>query len=277
MTGTADPDRDDRGYLMTQQYRDGRNLDARIALHERFGEQPEPWHPWLLARARRALPRATARVLDLGCGTGRLWSATSWRVPSAWRITLADLSAGMLAEARAAAEAAGVRIERAAQADAANLPFADGAFDLVLANHMLYHVPNGDRPRAVAEIRRVLSPGGALVAATNGRAHMDELIALVRTTSGREDVGSTLSGDSFLLETARDQLASSFPNVAIERYPSTLVVDEVEPLVSYALSVGTWAEALAGREDRLREAVAAQIAANGAVRITKDSGVAVGT
>jgi ubiquinone/menaquinone biosynthesis C-methylase UbiE len=58
-------------------------------------------------------------------------------------------------------------------ADAAWIPLADGSMDAVIANHMLYHV--SDRRRALAEIHRLLRPGGRLYATTNGLGHMAEL------------------------------------------------------------------------------------------------------
>lgn len=64
-----------------------------------------------------------------------------------------------------------------AVADAQALPFADATFDAVIANHMLYHIP--DLPRALAEIRRVLKPAGRFYASTIGREHMHELDELI--------------------------------------------------------------------------------------------------
>lgn len=60
-----------------------------------------------------------------------------------------------------------------AQADAQALPFRDASFDAVIANHMLYHVP--DIPRALGEVRRVLKPSGFCYAATMGVANMREV------------------------------------------------------------------------------------------------------
>src|ERR1700683_2753522 len=62
-------------------------------------------------------------------------------------------------------------------ADITALPFRDGTFDVVLAAHMLYHVP--DRPAAVRELRRVLAPGGVCIAVTNGARHLRSLRGLV--------------------------------------------------------------------------------------------------
>ena len=62
-------------------------------------------------------------------------------------------------------------------ADVENLPFADGEFDCVIAAWMLYHVPDLDR--GLAELARVIRPGGLLVAITNGNQHLIELWNLV--------------------------------------------------------------------------------------------------
>jgi ubiquinone/menaquinone biosynthesis C-methylase UbiE len=98
--------------------------------------------------------------------------------------------------------------------DIQELDFADGEFDCVVANWMLYHVP--DRPRAFAEIVRVLRPGGRLVAITNGAGHLRELGELI----GRDRPPST---EAFGCENAVAQLEPFF--VRVERRE---VVGEVQ-------------------------------------------------
>ena len=66
--------------------------------------------------------------------------------------------------------------------DAQELPFPDDAFDVVVANHMLYHVP--EPARAAAEIGRVLRPDGLLLAATNGPDHLDVIADISRRVLG---------------------------------------------------------------------------------------------
>lgn len=102
---------------------------------------------------RRAL-RSGEVVLDPGCGTG--WQAAGLR-RAAPEVTVlgADVSAGMLARARAAG--AGPLL----QADATRLPLAAGSVDLVVTRGVLHHLP--DVVGALAEWRRVLRPGGAVV------------------------------------------------------------------------------------------------------------------
>jgi ubiquinone/menaquinone biosynthesis C-methylase UbiE len=96
-------------------------------------------------------------VLDPGCGTG--WQAAGLRraAPEA-AVVGADLSAGMLDQARSAGA------WPLLQADATRLPLAGGSVDLVVSRGVLHHLP--DVPAALAEWRRVLRPGGAVVVAS---------------------------------------------------------------------------------------------------------------
>lgn len=81
-----------------EQYRDASNLDARIALHSRFGRNNVAWSPWVFDHL--TLPKG-ARVLVLGCGPAKLWLENLERIPEDWRVTLTDASPGMIREAGA--------------------------------------------------------------------------------------------------------------------------------------------------------------------------------
>src|SRR5205823_11502042 len=151
-----------------EQYANEANLEARIALHARFSTNPG-WAEWLF---KREAPGPGARILDLGCGPATLWRANRARIDPSWSLTLADFSPGMIEAARRELGDGAVYVV----ADAQELPFPAESFDAVVANHMLYHV--ADRPRAFAEIRRVLVAGGAFHASTVGRGHLGELVAL---------------------------------------------------------------------------------------------------
>jgi len=110
-------------------------------------------------RALAHLLPAGLTVADLGCGTGYLASALAG---IAGRIVCVDRSAGMLEEARKrlARSARGTRIEyRAGELDA--LPIADDEVDAALAGMVLHHLAGLDG--ALAEVRRVVRPGGSAV------------------------------------------------------------------------------------------------------------------
>ena len=157
----------DPARVLREQYKDGSNLSARIQLHQRFSTNRYGQMRWLLDHIQ--IPE-NASVLELGCGTGLLWRG-SVKVPSGWRVILTDMSDGMLRETRTLSR----QMPSIAymQADAQAIPFRDASFDAVIANHMLYHVP--DIPRALDEVRRVLKPSGICYAATMGLANMKEM------------------------------------------------------------------------------------------------------
>jgi SAM-dependent methyltransferase len=258
----------DQDRLLERQYRTPVNLQARMELHRRFGTGQGSWFRWLLDRMEIP-PRA--RILELGCGTGTLWRENLERIAPDWEIELSDLSEGMLAEARRNLERAGHRF-RFRRIDAQDIPFADVSLDVVIANHMLYHVP--DRGKALAEIRRVLRPGGRFYAATNGRNHMRELRQLLArfVPERARDVG-LMPGELFGLESGREQVAAFFGEVTVLRKPNPLVVTEAEPLVAYVLSLTAESNRIGDRVEELTAWAQAELDAHGAIRITTDSGL----
>ncbi len=134
----------DQNYLRTTQYGDGSKLDVRTQLHQRFSTAVEPFPDF--AAAHVTWP-SRGDLLDCGTGTGRFWENTFASRDSS--LTVTDLSAGMVAEAVDKARANGFASVTGQTCDVQALPFADNAFDVVVANHMLYHVPDPDM--AVAE------------------------------------------------------------------------------------------------------------------------------
>src|ERR1041385_7556165 len=145
-----------------EQYRSSANLAARIALHRECSTNPYGLQRWIFDRLALGPGQ---RVLEIACGTGSLWWENRDRFPRDVRLILSDISPGMVETTRTAVPgAAGY-----AACALPDLPFGDGLFDLVIANHMLYHV--ADLPRGLREIRRVLRHGGTLFAATNGSEH----------------------------------------------------------------------------------------------------------
>ncbi|HUI25285.1 MAG TPA: class I SAM-dependent methyltransferase [Candidatus Kryptonia bacterium] len=149
------------------------------------------------------------------------------------------------------------------------IPYDDASFDFVIANHMLYHVP--DRDRALGEIRRVLRPGGTLYAATNGHAHLRELDELAAGVGCDHEM--ILSAVKFGLETGAAQLQRFFTYVQVSRYEDALVVTEPEPLMVYIASMSTAASFDDATLATLRAQIESVIATEGAFRITKDAGL----
>jgi SAM-dependent methyltransferase len=226
-----------------------------MSLHARFSTADEPWPQWLFDREA---PGPDARVLEVGCGPGAFWESNRDRIDPTWKLTLTDLSPGMVETAQ---RVLGNRA-RFLVADVQELPFPDETFDVVLANHMLYHVP--DRPKAFAEIARVLVPGGVLHAATNGRGHLRQLDELVGP-----DWEVARVAEAFGLESGAAQLEAFFVDVMCERHGNALAVTDAEAAVAYVAS----SETFRGDIARVRRAVEEAIGRDGVLRVDSDAGV----
>ena len=99
--------------------------------------------------------RRVRRVLEAGCGTG--YFSHLLQEEHGWPVVPMDISGEGLRFARA------MGVERPVQGDARYLPFADGAFDVVLSLDVLPHLPAGEEQRALREMARVTAPGGLMV------------------------------------------------------------------------------------------------------------------
>jgi SAM-dependent methyltransferase len=127
----------------------------------------------------RALALAPGmRVLDLACATGDVAAALARAVGSGGRVAAVDLVPEMLAATRERAAGAGLATVSVQQADAHALPFADGAFDAVACRLAITLFP--EAPRALAECRRVLRPGGRLAVLAWGSPRCDTLLSVRR-------------------------------------------------------------------------------------------------
>ena len=112
--------------------------------------------------ADRAAIQPGESVLEVGCGTGELTRRARARAGSAAVVCGIDPSAEMISVARAKSERNGLGIDyRVAAIEA--LPFANSSFDVVLSSLMMHHLPDDLKQLGLAEVRRVLKPGGRLL------------------------------------------------------------------------------------------------------------------
>jgi SAM-dependent methyltransferase len=175
--------------FVREQYRSTVNLETRTSvwLPDAQGRSPQD------VALKALTDAAPARLLEVGCGTGTFAGRCARELGC--EVVALDSSRVMVAATRAA----GVE---AVLGDVRRLQFADGSFDAAVAAWMLYHVDELDL--AIAELARVLSPGGRLVAITNGRDHLAELW---------EAVGAGNPGTSFSRENGAKQLERRFASV----------------------------------------------------------------
>ncbi|WP_217592068.1 MerR family transcriptional regulator [Cohnella sp. GbtcB17] len=253
-----------------EQYRTSTRLQSRIHLYDKFSTNPQGWHRWLFDKLEQS---PDARILEVGCGDGTFWQRNADRIPAGWRVTLTDLSNGMV-------EAARSRLGNEPRfvflpADVQRLPFHEEQFDLVLANNMLYHV--ADLPLAVEEIHRVLKPGGLLCASTMSTRHLQEL----------EDIAVSFDPDLRVLDQAifrfhfdngAAYLAPYFTELRLLQYQDQLLVNEAEPLIEYMTSTPMNArEKLVGPSlEYFRDHVEKLLEQAGTFRMTKENGIFTG-
>jgi ubiquinone/menaquinone biosynthesis C-methylase UbiE len=107
----------------------------------------------------QAALNSTARVLDIGCGTGTFATAVKRSHPAVEVIGL-DPDPKALARAKKKAVRAGVSVQFD-QGFSNELPYPDASFDRVFSSLMFHHVKGDDRPNTLSEVRRVLKPGGS--------------------------------------------------------------------------------------------------------------------
>lgn len=238
-------------HAVSQYASTSQKLDARRAILA-YDSNDRSWYSWLGERLD-----AVGDVLEVGAGTGELWAAVDH---SRARLTLTDFSDAMCERLRAL-DIGGATVERC---DAAKLPFPDASFDLVVANHMLYHVDDPDA--AVKEFARVLRPGARLALALNGRDHIAELLQIGEAV-GRSS--TIVDAARISAETAPDLLSRHFESVASEPFPGDFVVPTPEPVLAYVASWGD--DPLTGEQEAsVRRLVDDKIAAEGSFRIRKD-------
>lgn len=256
-----------------EQYHTATRLQTRIHLHDKFSVNPTGWHRWLFGHLQRLQNKPVLKVLELGCGDGTLWSRNIDRIPVSWQITLSDISGGMLDEARRNLGPHKQRF-KFLLADVQEIPFHDGQFDLVIASHMLYHVP--DIPKAIAEMQRVLAAQGILCVSTMGPLHLQEIERLAAAFDPELRVIDPVV-DRFNLENGGGFLSPYFPDVQLHRYEDHLLVREIQPLIDYMTSTPMNArERLIGSAmARFTRYLEEEMAREGPLPITKDTGILV--
>lgn len=248
------------------QYRNSTNISARIRLHRLFSSNKQGWFPWIYEQCQIT---EGMKILELGCGNGRLWIENKAKLPADCEIILSDISEGMIRDVRREQSLQDDRFSFAAF-DSHAIPYEDASFDLVIANHVLFYCKDVDR--VCSEVGRVLKPGGRFVCGTYGVAHMQEVSRLVTQFDDR----ITLSGENlyehFGKENGAQALAPYFAEVDWQQYEDALIVTQAEPLIEYVLSChGNQNQYILEKYNKFRKYVEGQIR-NG-YTITKDAGI----
>lgn len=213
---------------ISNQYKTSKNLNTRISIHAKYSTNKEPFGDWIVSHYD--IP-SHAKILELGCGTGDMWINHLDLLQDGVSLTLTDFSSGMLDSAKKNLPPLPCLSYRTV--DIQNIPYPNNCFDIVIANMMLYHVPN--LHRGLAEVRRVLKPGGVFYCATFGQHGINEYISELL-----KDLGVTGKiTDAFTLQNGGDALARHFGTVTRYDREDGLAITDIRDFADYITSLSS--------------------------------------
>ncbi|MFW9820562.1 MAG: class I SAM-dependent methyltransferase [Candidatus Thorarchaeota archaeon] len=212
-----------------RQYKTNVNLGKRINLWS-FGTNPESLCNWIFSRVKL---QKKERVLELGCGTGQLWLENLKEIPLNCSIVLSDFSKKMLNTAKKNLASLKLPIKFKI-IDAENIPYPNQSFDVVLACHMLYHVPNIQK--ALLSINRVLKPNGRFISTTVSLNHIQELKDFLSKFDLNIEMKKKLFNE-FRNETGKEILKPFFKEVELFEHINPVKIPSVDPLIKYIESM----------------------------------------
>ena len=204
------------------QYKNPDKLNIRIRLHQLYSTNKEGFNHWIVKHYNI---KKESSILELGCGTGITWKEHINLLQDCKEVYFTDLFEGMIEEARSnIGEHPNIHYE---VVNAEELPYKDERFDIVIANMMLYHIPNLDK--ALSEIRRVLKKNGIFYSATYGENGVESFInKMLNVQTERQH--------TFTLQNGKDILEKWFSSVEKLEYVDKLLVSNRSDLVEYIQS-----------------------------------------
>lgn len=249
-----------------EQYKNAKNLNDRICLHEKYSTNSQGWFNWLFEKIDFS---KVNRLLELGCGNGKLWQENKIDLRNR-EIFLSDISEGMVDEVR---NKLGSDFN-CIVADAEKIPFKDAYFDSVIANHVLFYL--NDLNQGLKEISRVLKSNGVLYCSTYGSRHMKEITDIVQNFDSRINLSNHSLYDVFGLENGESILKQYFTSVQRMDYQDSLEITESKPLIDYIMSChGNQNEILGPRLSEFKEYIEELLQNDGKIVVTKQAGLFV--
>lgn len=247
-----------------EQYKNAKNLNDRIRLHEKYSTNSQGWFNWLFEKIDFS---KVNRLLELGCGNGKLWQENKIDLRNR-EIFLSDISEGMVEEVR---NKLGSDFN-CIVADAEKIPFKDAYFDSIIANHVLFYL--NDLNQGLKEISRVLKPNGVLYCSTYGKSHMKEITDIVQSFDSRIYLSNHSLYDVFGLENGEDILKKYFTSVQRMDYQDSLEITESKPLIDYIMSChGNQNEILGPKLNEFKEYIEEILKKDGKIVVTKEAGL----
>lgn len=243
--------------IVEQQYSKSGNLENRISLHEKYSINKYGWFNWLFSNYEI---KSGHSILELGCGNGRLWADHYDNLPEHISLILSDFSENMVETAK---RFVGYESNITYTViDVQDIPFADNSFDIVIANMMLYHVP--DLEKGLSEIKRVLKGDGKFYCATLGE---NGIGGFIKDTLHMPRVKRS----KFTLQNGADFLLTYFSHIEKKLYEDSLAVTNTNDLIAYIRTL-PWAEELQAVSDSGMFSALEACKRDGVIMIPKEYG-----
>ena len=226
-----------------EQYKSDKNLNIRSNLHS-YNINKVDFDKWCFNQMN--FPK-NARILELGCGTGKLWFKNKESIDKNLDITLSDFSKSMLKIAKDKLKDVDYNFKYE-EINMENIPYEDESFDIVIAEHMIYFAP--DIEKALSEIKRVLIHGGMLYISANSCETMAELNKLAEEFDCSLGIDNNGYSARFELENGNVILKKYFDKVDVEILEGKIIVDDANPVVSYKASTIQGSSILVGEKKK---------------------------
>lgn len=214
-----------------KQFSNDKNLAMRIDFYKKYTTNKYKFSDWLFDKYDF---KEDISILELGCGNGSHWEGRIEKLPKGCKLILSDFSDGMLnlvEEKYSSIENVSFR-----KIDIQSIPFEDNSFDVVIANHMLFHVPNLNK--ALLEVQRVLKKDGYFYSATDGNGGMRPFLheAIKQFDPESEAFTEQLP---FNLQNGCEILSKFFTSVERFDYENVLAITKTEDLMEWLKSTST--------------------------------------
>ena len=238
------------------------SLSTRVNLHEKYSVNKYGWKNWVFDQYTM---RENISILEFGCGTGISWTGKDEQIPENVHILLTDISPLMIEKAKANL---GSNKNFSFQVmDIQNMQSMDKRYDIIIANHLLYHVP--DIEKALSEIDGILKDDGIFYSTTIGFEHLKELENIYKLFEGK--VKFSYSGNlTFTLDNGKEILSNYFRTIDLKRYEDSLEITNVNDLMDYILSYNDVPKGVCAEITNYLERL---ILEKKVIKIKKDSGM----
>ena len=249
--------------IVQNQYKSATNLNTRISIHDKYSVNKQGFGNWIVSNYQIT---NGMRVLELGCGTGDMWTRKSNLITKCAELVLTDFSEGMIQTAHSnIGDFSNVTYR---VVDIQETPFEMNSFDIVIANMMLYHVP--DLGMGLSEVKRVLKENGRFYCATYGEHGIIQFITDLLKPYGVED----RVNKNFTLQNGKQILAQYFSSVEMMEYIDSLEVTNIDDMLDYIYSLTGMTEVSNIKRNVIKK-VLEQNMADGILKVPKEYGMFV--